>query len=188
MALNSLPFHISLNPTTVNLVSSNRQLQVFQYIHTAVPRTTNSSVSFASNPRKAKYLQFRSALFSFLLWPQFQPYYSAMMLIWLKAIKTDNKRNRRKYEKRPCTNCNHVQLVGTLTTCAAAVSLDESLQHFDIQEETGTGNVHWLGDAGIHLTHPPPNKPEQKSSSWLDLFWPRADQSRAQKDPDKFPG
>lgn len=69
--------------------------------------------------------------------------------------------------------------MGTLTTCAAAVSLDESLQHFDIQQETGTGNVHWLGDAGIHLMRSLPNKPEQKPSSCLDLFWPRADQSRA---------
>lgn len=67
--------------------------------------------------------------------------------------------------------------MGTLTTFAAVVSLDD-LSHFDIQQETGTGNVHWLGDAGIHLIRSLLNKPEQKSSSWLDLFWPRADQPR----------
>lgn len=32
---------------------------------------------------------------------------------------------------------------------AAVVSLDER-KHFEIQQETGTGNVHWLWDAGIH--------------------------------------
>lgn len=60
--------------------------------------------------------------------------------------------------------------MGTLTTFAAVVSLDD-LSHFDIQQETGTGNVHWLGDAGIHLIRSLLNKPEQKcrnpAAGWI---------------------
>lgn len=74
VAFNSLPFHISLNPTTVNSLSSKWQLYVFQYIHIAVPRSTNSLVSSLQQSQRAKYLHFRLALFSFLLWPQFQSY------------------------------------------------------------------------------------------------------------------
>lgn len=44
-----------------------------------------------------------------------------MKLICLKAIKPDNKM------RKVCSNCNHVQLLGTLTACIAAVFHDESL-------------------------------------------------------------
>lgn len=44
---------------------------------------------------------------------------------------------------------------------AAVVSLDER-KHFEIQQETGTGNVHWLWDAGIHRIRSLLKKKEKK--------------------------
>lgn len=51
---------------------------------------------------------------------------------------------------------------------AAVVSLDEC-KHFEIQQETGTGNVHWLWDAGIHRIHSRLKKKEKKETEIQQL-------------------
>lgn len=108
--------------------------------------------------------------------------YSRMILIGLKAIKTDTESG--KDLALIVTMCSAWEHWPFVEQHCLLMSLYSTL----IFSRKGTGNMHWLGDAGIHLMHSLLSKPEQKSSSWLDLFWPRADQSRALQDPDKFPG
>ena len=87
-----------------------------------------------------------------------------------------------------------MHILGTATTEAeASESLDEFQAPFDIlqgyRRKTGTGNVRWLRDAGIHHKHSPLNKPEQRATAGWICFRPGlTNPGPSQEDPDKFPG